>query len=128
FVWADAFRGNRVKEVLESGRKFSLQDMAALQNDALAIPARILVPLLKDLEPGNKKVEKAVALLQNWNYKLEKSSVAAGIYVMWERKLDQNMLELMVPEEARPIINRLPITRTVEWLVVPPPAFGTDPI
>src|SRR5690606_15408710 len=24
--------------------------------------------------------------------------------------------------------NRLPITRTVEWLVVPPPAFGTDPI
>lgn len=128
YNWADAFRGNRIKEVLESGRKFSLQDMAALQNDDLAIPARLLVPLLEGQVVKDGRVSEAVRMLLNWDYRLAKSSVAAGIYVMWERKLAEKILETMVPESARPIIKSLQLTRVIEWLTVPPPEFGSNAI
>ena len=38
FSWSDPYRGDRVAEVLGSGRKHSLLDMAALQTDVLSIP------------------------------------------------------------------------------------------
>src|SRR5680860_404203 len=47
---------------------------------------------------------------------------------MWERKLSRNILNIMVPEEARPIIKSIQLTRIIEWLTVPPPQFGADPI
>jgi hypothetical protein len=45
--WSDPFRGARVHEVLDSGRKLSMMDMMQLQQDELSIPARSLVPLLR---------------------------------------------------------------------------------
>jgi penicillin G amidase len=35
WTWTDPYRSNRVREVLASGQKFNLQDMAQLQNDSL---------------------------------------------------------------------------------------------
>lgn len=42
FEWSDAFRGERIQEVLENGDPFSLVEMGQLQNDYLSIPARRL--------------------------------------------------------------------------------------
>ena len=50
FLWADPFRFLRITEVLGSGRTMSLTDMKNLQQDVLSLPARRLVPLLKDLQ------------------------------------------------------------------------------
>lgn len=127
YTWADPFRGNRIREVLQSGTKFTLQDMAALQNDDLALPARMLVPLLKELQSEDEKVRRAMDRLLDWDFRLGKSSLAAGIYVMWERELGQKILNLMVPEEARATIGSVPLTRMIEWLTVPPPVFGKNP-
>ena len=49
YTWADPYRASRITEVLGSGRLFSVAEMARLQNDDLSIPARALVPLLKDV-------------------------------------------------------------------------------
>ena len=49
FEWADDFRGERIKEVLSKDKKFSVEELGALQNDYLALPARQLVPFLKNL-------------------------------------------------------------------------------
>ena len=45
FTWADPYRGDRVKEVLSSGKKLTMEDMKALQVDYLSIPARSLSSL-----------------------------------------------------------------------------------
>ena len=50
YEWADDFRGKRVSEVLSQDRKFTLEEMGKLQNDYLAIPARKLVPYLKNIQ------------------------------------------------------------------------------
>ena len=53
YEWADPYRASRIAECLGSGRLFSVAEMARLQNDDLSIPARALVPLLKDVTISN---------------------------------------------------------------------------
>jgi penicillin G amidase len=82
--WADSWRADRINEVLGSGKKHSLADMMRLQFDYLSLPARNLVPLLKDLKSLDPKVESARNQLLSWNYILNANSIEAAIYVMWE--------------------------------------------
>ena len=91
FTWTDPYRWARGSEVLASGRKFNMLDMIRLQHDYLSIPARSLVPMLKDLEADNARVERARQRLLNWDFVLDKNSVEAGIYVAFERRLLDNI-------------------------------------
>ena len=82
YSWSDPYRGDRVAEVLHSGQKQTLSSMAALQTDYTSLPARELVPLLKELEIIDERTAKAQSILLNWqDHVLDKNSVAAGIYV-----------------------------------------------
>ncbi len=128
YSWADPYRADRIAEVLNTGKKHSLMDMAQLQTDYLSIPARNLVPLLKGLEMNNKQVTQTRDILLNWDYKLEVNSVAAAIYVAWEKQLKESMYRLMVPEEVRDYISYLPMANVVNWLVSPVPEMGDDPV
>ena len=126
--WADSFRADRVNEVLGSGRKHSLADMMRLQSDYLSVPARNLIPLFKDLKSPDPKVEAARGLLLNWNFILDKNSIEASIYSAWEKKLYENMLVLLVPENARKQIRFLELTKTISWITTPRPEFGSNPV
>lgn len=116
FEWADAFRGDRIREVLSSGEKFTLEDMGALQNDYLSLPARRLVPYLLALDFDNLKVTAARKLFKDWDYILDKNSITAGIYVMWERMIRADIFALAVPEEARPYVGSVQMTRVLQWI------------
>ena len=128
WVWSDPFRSDRIEEVLRSGRQHTMMDMMQLQTDYLSIPARNLVPLLKDLRAEDETTERARQRLLDWDYVLDKNSVAAGIYVAWERRLQANMAELFIPEEARDYLRRISMTKIIDWLVAPPRTFGQDPL
>jgi penicillin amidase len=67
-------------------------------------------------------------MLVGWNHVLHKESVAAAVYVAWERRLQDNVYELMVPETARDVISGVAMTKIVGWLVAPPGEFGADPL
>jgi penicillin amidase len=128
YMWADPYRSDSVQEFLKSGRVFGVADMIQLQNNDLSIPARSLVPLLRDL-PFEKPVSKeAAARLLHWNYVLDKDSVEAGIYEMWQRRLMANMREISVPPAARDYIGTPEMVKIVAWLNAPDGRFGADPI
>jgi penicillin amidase len=114
--WADPYRANRANEVLGSGKIHSQADMMRLQFDYLSIPARNLVPFLKDLKSADTKVEKARQMLLDWNYVLDKNSVAAGIYVAWERKLQHEIIPLFVPPNAISLYRYINISKIIEWI------------
>jgi penicillin G amidase len=126
--WADSWRADRINEVLGSGKKQSLADMMRLQFDYVSLPARTLVPLLNDLKSSDVKTETARTQLLKWNYSLDVNSVEAGIYMMWERKISENILSLFVPEKAKGVIKSVPLSKAIEWIVTARPEFGTDPI
>lgn len=128
YVWTDPFRADAVEEFLRSGRMFSVADMVELQNDDLSIPARNLVPLLRDLPIANAASRDAAARLLHWNYVLDKDSVAAGIYEMWQRHLTANMRGAFVPREARDVMGMPELTKIIGWLEAPDGHLGEDPI
>src|SRR5204863_676276 len=49
YTGADPYRVSRISEVLGSGRLHTVADMMRLQNDNVSLPARSLVPLLRDV-------------------------------------------------------------------------------
>ncbi len=127
FVWTDPYRWQRIAEVLSSGKELTLDDMMHLQTDYLSIPARQLVPLLANLTAADPATETARRTLLAWNFVLDKSSVAAGIYETWFRRLGENVGQRVVPADARPYFRTLGAARVIQWLTTPPAQFGPNP-
>jgi penicillin amidase len=127
YVWADPYRGRTVAEALGGAKKFSVADMTNLQNYNLSIPARSIVPLLRDITISDPVARKAAARLLHWDYVLDKDSVEAGIYEMFQRKLMENVKNTIVPGPARAYITP-PLTRIVATLAAPDGSFGSDPL
>ncbi len=126
--WGDEMRGVRVDELLSSGRRFSLVDMMEFQHDELSLPARNLVPLLRHLDPPEARSREALSKLFDWDFVLAKESVAAAIYVSFERRLSENVKAKVVPEAAMKILGQPNIKRLIDWLAAPDGRFGADPI
>ena len=128
YQWADPFRSEAVAGVLGSGRQFNVADMVGLQNYLLSIPARSLVPLLRDLPINDPLSAHAAQRLLHWNDVLDRNSVAAGIYEMWQRYLLSDMRTLLVPKAALPYIGSISLTKAIDLLEAPDGRFGSDPI
>ena len=128
YLWSDPFRWARLNEVLASGRKHSMVDMMALQTDVVSLPARTLVPMLSHVIVSDSRVERARSLLLEWDYALNASSVAAGVYVAWERRVLQNVSDLFVSGEFRQHLGGYGMKKTIDRLVAPGAEFGDDPI
>lgn len=127
WTWADPYRSHRVREVLASGQRFSLQDMAQLQNDSLSIPARTLVPLLLGRPQDSSTLEQARQHLLSWDHHMAVESVGAGIYMAWERELRARVSALYVPDAAKDHVGLLQMKPTVDRLLSPDGRFGADP-
>ena len=94
YDWSNPARINRIREVLTSREKFSIGDFEKLQHDALSWNAEQLVPLLKNVKSADSDVERARTELLAWDKNLQRSSVAATIYFVWEQKA----VELLVAD------------------------------
>ncbi|MGC2398553.1 MAG: penicillin acylase family protein [Acidobacteriaceae bacterium] len=130
YVWADPYRGQSVAEFLGSGRKFAVADMVQLQNNDLSIPARSLVPLLRGIEIPDALTHQAASRLLHWNFVLDKDSIEAGIYEMWQRRLAANVRAVVLPKAAQEIFPTTvpPMVSIVSWMYAPDVRFGADPL
>lgn len=127
YTWGDEMRAVRIDEFLSSGRKFTIVDMMQLQQDVLSIPARNLVPLLRELALSDAAGERARGLLGEWDYVLAPDSVAAGIYAAWERRLQTDVRDLFVPANARRLLGNTNLKKLIDWLAAPDGHFGENP-
>jgi penicillin amidase len=127
YTWADPFRGNRIDQVLEPNNNIDLPTMAALQTDYYSIPASRMVPLLSNISFEDDQLQKAKSYLTNWNFILDKNSVAAGIYVAWEKEIATMMSALLIPAEVKSLIS-LQISTIIQRLENPTTHFGDNAI
>ena len=127
FSWSDPYRGDRVNEVLASGKKMTMEDMKALQVDYTSLPARELVPLLTNLDFTGKAAQ-AKDMLMDWDQQLGPNAVEAAIYVTWEEALWTACEARFIPEEAKTYIPYIQLKTLIDWLSEPDAKFGADPI
>jgi penicillin G amidase len=128
YTWTDPYRADSVEQFLRSGRMFTVADMMQLQNNVFSIPARDLVSLLHEIKSPNQATDQARERLLHWDFNLDKDSVAAGIYEIWQRQIQADVRALFVPKEAQDFIGVPPLTKIIHWMEAPDGRFGSDPI
>ena len=129
-TWSEAWRASRIEEVLGSGRKFNVAEMIRLQNDDLSIAARMLTPLLRHVTLSNPASARARDLLASWDFVLDKDSIQAGVYAMWQRRLLANTREVAVPAALRKELgaNYGSTKKMIDLLQSPDGRFGENAI
>lgn len=126
YTWADPFRGNRINEVLAADSKITVEKMESLQTDYYSLPARTLVPMLTRLNFSDAMHKEAQQLLNGWNYVMNKESIPAGIYAMWERQLMLQANRQFIPAGAKGLLT-LQLSKLIGWLQQPDTRFGNNP-
>jgi penicillin amidase len=125
YTWADPFRGDRVSEVLQNSEELNMEDMKALQNDYLSLPAKTLLPYLGSLNfTGKSKAAKEK--LENWDFILNANSVAAAIYVAWENEIKRSAADNFIPKEVQHIIPSLQLKKVMDWMASPKKVFDSN--
>ena len=127
FMWPDAFRGDRLNAILSADKKMDIGKMKALQTDYFSVPASALVPMLSSIGMDQELAKKAKEKLATWNFVLDKKSIPAAIYVMWEHVLMQQANLQLVPENIQPFIS-VQTTKLIGWLQNPDQRFGVDAV
>ena len=128
YSWTEPFRVNRIKEVLETGQKFTIADMMRLQQDELSIPARNIIPLLKVLKSNNDMAQNALEKLFSWDFVLDKNSIEATIYTNLESRLRSNVRELSRKEPYGSSVPGPSLSGVIQLLAAPDGRFGSNPI
>jgi penicillin G amidase len=98
YEWSNRFRIDRILEVLGSIPRMTVSASQALQQDVVALPARTLVPLLKDVMPAAPAVRQARDLLLRWDGRLETESAAAAVFAAWHIRLAADYVQGRLPE------------------------------
>jgi penicillin amidase len=104
YSWASPARILRIREVLESRKKFSLAESQELQHDTVAWNAQRLVPLLEALKAARDDVERARSLLVGWDRRMTADSAAALVYAFWERELQSRLAAIVVGRRDAPAV------------------------
>jgi len=122
YEYSAPYRYDRVAEVLGQNRKFSVEDMEALQHDVVSLPARVLVPLLKHVTAPSGDTKRGIDMLLAWNLSLDRDSAAAALYEYWVLKMTPKAYAPRVPAGAT--FTQYDIRRVIAWMTAPDAAYG----
>ncbi len=126
YTWDAPFRALRIAEVLVSKAKMDLADMTALQQDYLSIPARRLVPLLKNLGSNDPPVQSCLTLLKSWDFVLSPDSAAAAVYAAWQRALVEAVNARLFPPQFREALPGRTLTKLIGWVEAADPRLTPE--
>lgn len=125
--WAEPFRYDRLRSVLDTAQRLDVAAMTRLQHDEYAVAAATFVPLLRDIELTSPNARAARDTLLAWDYQLRADSRAAAIYALWERRLLAHVFDMVVPLEMRPVLRSVPLSFAMRWLAHPDSLLGDNP-
>ncbi|MBC8088255.1 MAG: penicillin acylase family protein [Phycisphaerae bacterium] len=84
-------RYDRIESVFSEARKFTMQDMAALQHDAYSLQGTRDVALFQGWSSRDARVENGRAALAAWNGQSRRESMAAALYRYAARSITRDV-------------------------------------
>ncbi len=115
FSWSDPFRGIRIREVLSSGEKLTMEDMKSLQTDYHSVAARHLIEFLNSTGTLDELAKSLKTSMKIWDLNLNPNSVQAAIYVAWENKLKAEAKKLYLPTKMQPFYTPQ-LWQIIDWM------------
>ncbi|MEM9316014.1 MAG: penicillin acylase family protein [Pseudomonadota bacterium] len=92
--FSSPWRVLRSYEVLESSNRLTLDDVAALQTDALSTQARALLQRVNQHRSKDPNAKLALALLRDWDLQMTPESSEALLYGVFEVALQQRLINV----------------------------------
>jgi len=106
FDWSAPYRFDRIREVLDGGGPFTVEDFEKLQHDEVSLSGRYWrEQVLNHPIPTNRDALLAREQLAGWDGSLAKDSRGAVIYEVFIGDLRWRFIKKVVPEAAHPIVN-----------------------
>lgn len=87
YEWAQPFRFARLRQHFTAGRRFTLEDFQRMQHDNISLPGQRLAAIARRFQPADETLRQAVALVRNWDGRVECDSAAAAVYGLWLQAL-----------------------------------------
>jgi penicillin amidase len=81
YEWAPPYRFQRAEELLKSGKKFTVADFQAIQQDIVSIPARRFIKVIQNYVPPRHR--ELVDEIKAWDARLTAESRAALVFEFW---------------------------------------------
>ncbi|MBV8342578.1 MAG: penicillin acylase family protein, partial [Gammaproteobacteria bacterium] len=128
FEWEVPYRFRRIHSVLEEARtsrhKLTVDDLEALQNDVLSLPA---LELQRTVRASTLQHDPGLAEFLRWDGNLTRDSRAAALYEAWLLEIRRGLAQLISPQHSEHYVD-LPLDTTLALLHQPESdLFGTDP-
>jgi penicillin amidase len=111
-----AERITRILQVLQPGKKFSIEDHKNLQLDMYLTRAEQEMPLFEGWKAEEPEVESARAALLKWDKTLRKESMEAALYVAWREAVDPRVREAGAPLATRLELAQAGLRKALERL------------
>jgi len=90
--WPAPYRVKRIRQLLESRDKLTVEDMEAVQGDLQGPPQPLLEQLLAQ-PPGNWMEERTLPYLRAWDLRYDAESAGAGVFETYCWRLAHNTLD-----------------------------------
>jgi penicillin amidase len=103
-VWMNGYRARRVKELIESRQKLSMQDHRDFQMDLKCIPGLELAARLRETPDSDPDVRLTLRLMQEWDGYLKPESIGGTIYEVVRFTL---VREILTPGLGEDLTTRL---------------------
>lgn len=112
----DTARITRLHQLLGTDEQLSMEDHMEIQLDAYSLRAERDIPAFQGWTSDDEEVERARAMVADWDAVMSADSAAAAIYARWTDLADEEAQDPDVAaEERRPLIEE-GLSRTVEAL------------
>jgi len=82
-VGVEVSRIARIRQMLNKGTKFSIEDHGRMQHDAYSLRAERDQPLFRGWKSQDPDVDRARALVEGWDKVLSRDTTPGAIYVRW---------------------------------------------
>ncbi|MCC7094478.1 MAG: penicillin acylase family protein [Ignavibacteriaceae bacterium] len=119
-LWEPSSRIERITELLQSKQKHSVEDYMKYQEDILSPYAKQIVPYIlfafQDVEVKDKNLSRALQLLEEWNYEMDKYQQAPAIFLTFFDKLMKN---IYMDEMGEDLFNQYVFLANVPYRNIP---------
>ena len=125
--YSDPARAKRLVEVLSQTKAHTIKDSMRLQYDNKSMTAEVMVPIITSIKM-KRSLRRARALLQAWDFRLDRDSQAAALYDRWERSMLLTLNKQLLPSRPASARQLIGSPQLMAWMAAPPEfVFGTKP-
>ena len=109
-------RIERMKQLLQPNRKYTVDDHKRIQLDAYSLRAEADIPSFQGWTSDDAEVEQARALVADWNGVLNRDSAGAAVWYRWRGEAEAAAYDPETPDDERRPLVEAGLRKTVDRL------------